>query len=161
MADKEQDKIKKKLSGGQIVCLVCAVVLMAVTFTPFIFEMDMRPVGGAELDFESYICAYMSLYKAWLGDARIILGYLPVVLGILVIVATIRKNNILRIIMLVMDVVVAGFWVYAGNRVVAKIFVGDLYEPGPGYYMLLVAAIVVLIATLVMMTKEKNKVENA
>ena len=60
--------------------------------------------------------------------------------------------------MMALDVFTAIYWIVVGNKVVAKIFTGELYEPAAGYYMLLGASFIPIIISLIAITKEKNKV---
>lgn len=154
MRGEEENITGKKIKISDVICYVCALVFCSIPFLPFVDEMGMEAtVVDGEVEIVSSIISHMVLTYMWYG-------YLPIIVAILIVVATITKKTWIRIVMMVADVTIAGFLIILANVIVAKIFEGDLYEPTVGYYLLIVAASVVLVVTLLNMSKEKNSVKN-
>ncbi len=135
---------EEKNKVGNIVCIVCSILMCIVPFIPFVDQQDVI-YDLNDLSSSVITVSHLVLYLRWYG-------YLPILLAVLIIVSTFLKNSnikkILSYIMLAFDVCIVGGFIYWANKVVARIFEGDLYEPAAGYYILLVSGIVVLIATL-------------
>lgn len=164
---KEKDKKKPfVLTTSDIICYVCALVLCIVPFTPFMSEMEMHAhMHEGEIVYETSVADFIYLYsgtnlESAMSVVMAILAFCPLLVAVLIVVATITKKGALRFIMMGVDVAVTGFWIYAGNKIVAKIFTGELYEPAAGYYMLIGSAFLPIIIHLIAITKEKNKSES-
>lgn len=140
---------------AKIVCIVCATLMCIVPFIPFVDQQDVI-YDFNDMSSSVVTISHLVLYLRWYG-------YLPILLAVLIMVSTFIKNSNLKIIfsyiMLAFDVCIVGGFIYWANKVVARIFEGDLYEPAAGYYILLVSGIVVLIATLMGIMKSENNTE--
>lgn len=142
---------KNKITLRDILQYICAVIFCTIPFIPFVDEMNLVwDVVGGDLVQVPKVQAHMVLTYTWYG-------YLPIIVAILVVIATITKKNWIRLVMMVADVAVAAYLVYLANRLVAKIYEAGLYEPTVGYYLELVASVLVLIITLLELMKENNK----
>lgn len=163
----KNEKKKYVLSYADIICYVCALVLCLVPFTPFLVEIVMKAhLEHGSIGYATEKGDYIYLVSSFNTDSfnnifMSIMGYMPFVVAVIIVMATIMKKNILRYIMFAIDLFVAGYWIYTANRVVAKIFEGELYEPVAGYYMLLGASFIPIIITLIALNKEKNKDNNS
>lgn len=161
-------KKKYVLTYPDIICYVCALVLCLVPFTPFMSEMDVDIHAHVheeviDYEYENEIVNFIYLNSSFNTDSAqnivmSILAYFPILVAVMIVVATILKKNGIRYIMMALDVFTAIYWIVVGNKVVAKIFTGELYEPAAGYYMLLGASFIPIIISLIAITKEKNKV---
>lgn len=142
---------KPELSTKTIVCIICAILLFIVPFIPFVDQQDII-YDFNDLSSRTVTVSHLVLYLRWYG-------YLPILLAALVVISNYIKNKVFIYIMLLFDVCIVGGFIYWANKVVARIFEGDLYEPAAGYYILLVAGIVVLITNLMGIMKTENNNE--
>lgn len=144
-------KTVKKIGVADIICFACAIALCVVPFVPFVDEMGLWfDIIDGELVQSTSVYSHMVLMYSWYG-------YLTIPVAILIVFSTLKKNTALRVAMLVSVFGVAGFLVVLANRLVMKIFSGDLYEPAVGYYLLIAASAMVVVITLTKLMKENNK----
>ena len=152
MVSNEMSNITRvKFSAREVICIICAILLCVVPFIPFVDQQDII-YDFNDLSSRTVTVSHLVLYLRWYG-------YLPVFLAIFVAISTFIKNRILSYIMLTFDVCIVGGFVYWANKVVARIFEGELYEPSAGYYILLLSGIIILIAKLMEIMKTENSAE--
>lgn len=148
----EKNAVKKtNVKVADIICYVCAAMFCAIPFVPFVDEMgiDFYINDLGDWDSKTVVVNHLVLTYVWYA-------YFTIVIAGLIVASVIIKKNTLRLITLVAVFAETIVLVIRANQLVMKIFTGDLYEPSVGYYILIAAAAIYIIVTLVTMMKEKN-----
>lgn len=147
--DKESKNKKKRMSD--IICYICAVIFCIVPFLPFVYKMERTyDVVNGDLQQVSVVIAKLVLYKSWYGA-------LPILVAVLVVISVLTKQNWVKILMSMVNVGVAAYFIVLANIKVAKIFEGELFEPAVGYYLEMIAAAFVLIITMTKLMNGSNE----